>query len=71
MYSNAYYNDITTQIQDYLVEREIPVPRWRGQEQDQELAFRGWILRAMQSLHIQVDERERDHCAQRLCLDRA
>ena len=64
MYSNAYYNDITTQIQDYLVEREIPVPRWRGQEQDQELAFRGWILRAMQSLHIQVDERERQSVTQ-------
>jgi len=64
MYSNEYYNDITTRIQDYLVDREIPVPRWRGQEQDQELAFRGWILRAMQSLHIQVDERERQGVTQ-------
>ena len=64
MYSNSYYNDITTQIQDYLVEREIPVPRWRGQRQDEELAFRSWILRAMQSLRIQVDERERQSVTQ-------
>lgn len=64
MYSNEYYNRITTRIQDYLVEHEVPVPRWRdtsagdGSSSD-ELAFRAWILRAMQELHIQVDERDR------------
>ena len=66
MYSNEYYNDITTRIQNYLVEREVPVPRWRGRQQDEELAFRAWILRAMQSLHIQVDERERQSVTQEI-----
>ncbi len=30
MYSNEFYNRVTTRIQDYLVDHEVPVPRWRG-----------------------------------------
>lgn len=64
MYSNSYYNEITTRIQNYMVQREVAVPRWRGAHQDEELTFRAWILRAMQDLHIQVDERERQTITQ-------
>ena len=59
MYSNEYLNEITTRSQSYLVEHEVPVPRWRGAHPDEELAFRAWILRAMQELRISIDERDR------------
>ena len=59
MYDNAFYNQITTRVQDYLVRREVPVPRWRGAHPDEELAFHAWILRAMRELRISVDERDR------------
>ena len=64
MYSNEYYNDITTRIQNYLVTREVPVPRWRGADPNEILAFRAWILRAMQDQRISVDERERQSVTQ-------
>ncbi|MCD6518486.1 MAG: CpaF family protein [Anaerolineae bacterium] len=64
MYSNEFYNQITTRIQDFLVEHEVPVPRWRGATQEEELAFRSWILRAMRELHINIDERERQEVTQ-------
>ena len=59
MYSNEYLNEITTRSQNYLVEHEVAVPRWRGAHPDEELAFRAWILRAMQDLRIAIDERDR------------
>ncbi|MBN1399966.1 MAG: CpaF family protein [Anaerolineae bacterium] len=59
MYDNTFYNQITTRIQDYLVTREVPVPRWRGAHPDEELAFHAWILRAMRELRIGIDERDR------------
>jgi pilus assembly protein CpaF len=64
MYSNEYYNDITTKIQSYLVDHEIAVPRWRRSADSDDLAFRGRILQAMQSLRLQVDERERQAVTQ-------
>ena len=64
MYSNEYYNRITTGIQDYLVEHEVPVPRWRDPRKEEELAFRAWILRAMQDLHLNVDEKDRQAVAE-------
>ena len=59
MYSNEFYNQNATRIQNYLVKNEVSVPRWRGAHADEELAFRAWILRAMQDLRISVDERDR------------
>ncbi|MFH1084463.1 MAG: ATPase, T2SS/T4P/T4SS family [Chloroflexota bacterium] len=59
MYDNAYYNQVTTQIQNFLVKNEVPVPRWRGAHPDEELAFNAWILRAMREIRLNVDERER------------
>lgn len=38
------------------MEKEIPVPRWRGYREDEYLAFTAWILRAFQELRVQVDE---------------
>ncbi|MBC7236412.1 MAG: CpaF family protein [Chloroflexi bacterium] len=58
-YSNEFFNQQATRIQDYLVEHEVSVPRWRGAHEDEEMAFRAWILRAMQDLRITVDERDR------------
>lgn len=64
MYSNEFYNRLTTSIQDYLVAHEVPVPRWRGARKEEELAFRAWILRAMQELRLNVDERDRQAVAE-------
>jgi pilus assembly protein CpaF len=58
-YSNQFYNQITTQIQDFLVRNEVPVPRWRGSHEDERLSFHAWILRSMRELRLNVDERER------------
>jgi len=58
MYSNEFYNRITTSIQDYLVVHEVPVPRWRGTDPNERLQFTAWILRAIKELHFIIDERE-------------
>jgi len=59
MYSNEYYNRITTRLQDYLVEQEVSVPRWRDVHNGEQLALRSWILRGIHELHLGVDERDR------------
>ena len=59
MYSNEYYNRITTRLQDYLVEQEVSVPRWREVRNGEQLALRSWILRGIHELHLGVDERDR------------
>ena len=42
------YNELVRQVQDYCVQREVPVPRWRRQvNQEEELAFHANVLRAM------------------------
>jgi len=66
MYSNEFYNQNATRIQDYLVQNEVSVPRWRGAHPDEALAFRAWILRAMQALRIGVDERDRQQVTQEI-----
>ena len=50
-------NEICEQVQDYLVEKEIPVPRWRDAKEEEHFAFRANVLRAMRDLRITVDER--------------
>ena len=57
------YNELTYRVQDFLVEKEVPVPRWRGYHEDEYLAFIAWILRAFQELRIQLDERDRQGAA--------
>ncbi len=59
MYSNEYYNRITTRLQDYLVQQEVSVPRWRETRNGEHLALRAWILRGIHELHLNVDERDR------------
>ena len=57
------YNDLTQKVQDYLVGKEVPVPRWRGHQADEYLAFTAWVLRAFQELRVQVDEKDRQEVA--------
>jgi pilus assembly protein CpaF len=57
------YNELTSRVQDFLVEREISVPRWRGYQENEYLAFIAWILRAFQELRIQLDEKDRQDAA--------
>lgn len=52
------FDRISTQVQDYLVEREVPVPRWRGAQETDQFAFRANVLRAIKDLAIPVDERD-------------
>lgn len=60
------YNDIVKKVQDYCVRREIPVPRWRRQNQvnpEEELAFHANVLRAMKELRLDVAEEDRQAVA--------
>ena len=59
-YSNEYYNQITTRIQNYLVDHEVSVPRWRQDGDvttDEQMAFQAWILRAINELRLSIDAR--------------
>lgn len=64
MYTNEWYNHVTTQVQDYLVKKEVPVPRWRDVPRltpplpPEVLAFYAWVIRALSELRVNVDERE-------------
>jgi pilus assembly protein CpaF len=58
------YNEMVKKVQDYCVQREIPVPRWRRQvNQEEELAFHANVLRAMKDLGFQVAEEDRQAVA--------
>lgn len=58
------YDHISTQVQDYCVQREIPVPRWRGAQEAERFAFRANVLRAIKDLGISLDERDLQSVAQ-------
>ncbi|MBM4429677.1 MAG: CpaF family protein [Chloroflexi bacterium] len=51
------YDEIAAKVQDYCVEKEIPVPRWRGAQEQDLFAFRANVLRAIKDLGVLVDER--------------
>jgi len=57
------YNEIATKVQDYLVEREVPVPRWKDYQEEEYLAFTAWILRALKELNLKIDEKDRQDVA--------
>ena len=52
------YDSISTRVQDYCVEKEVPVPRWRDAQAGEQFAFRANVLRALKELGIPVDERD-------------
>jgi pilus assembly protein CpaF len=52
------YDSICTRVQDYCVEKEAPVPRWRDAHAGEQFAFRANVLRAIKELGIPVDERD-------------
>ena len=51
-------NRICEQVQDHMVEKEVPVPRWRDAKEEERFAFRANVLRAIRELGIPVDERD-------------
>ena len=57
------YNEVATSVQDYLVEKEVSVPRWKDYQEDEYLAFTAWILRGLKELRLKVDERDRQDVA--------
>ena len=58
------YNELVKRVQDYCVQREIPVPRWRRTtNQEEELAFHANVLRAIKELGFQVAEEDRQAVA--------
>ena len=52
------YDSICTRVQDYCVEEEVPVPRWRDAHAGEQFAFRANVLRAIKELGIPVGERD-------------
>ena len=49
-------NRYTNRVQEYCVEHEISIPRWRGAREEELLAFHAHVLRAMRELGLEVDE---------------
>jgi len=57
------YKLMIPKIQDYCIEGEIPVPRWRGAAQEELAAFHANVLRAMRTLGFDVAEEDRQDVA--------
>ena len=58
------YNELVTSVQDYCVQREIPVPRWRREANpEEELAFHANVLRSMKELGFDIAEEDRQAVA--------
>jgi pilus assembly protein CpaF len=58
------YNELVKQVQDYCVQREIPVPRWRRElHPEEELAFHANVLRALKELGFDIAEEDRQAVA--------
>lgn len=58
------YNELVKSVQDYCVKREIPVPRWKREvNQEEELAFHANVLRAMKDLGFDIAEEDRQAVA--------
>ncbi len=58
------YNELVKSVQDYCVKREIPVPRWRRQQNpEEELAFQANVLRALKELGFDIAEEDRQAVA--------
>jgi pilus assembly protein CpaF len=58
------YNELVTQVQNYCVKREIPVPRWKRQaNQEEQLAFHANVLRAIKELGFDIAEEDRQAVA--------
>lgn len=57
------YNKLVAQIQEYCVEREVPVPRWRGAHDEEINAFHANVLRAMRQLGFRIVEEDRQRVA--------
>jgi len=58
------YNRIVAAVQDYCVEREISIPRWRDAHEEERIAFHANVLRAIRRLGFEVAEEDRQDVAQ-------
>jgi pilus assembly protein CpaF len=52
-------NRYANRVQEYCVEHEISIPRWRGAHEEELLAFHAHVLRAMRELGLEADENVR------------
>jgi len=62
-------NHYATLVQDWCVDREVPVPSWRssdGQEDEHDFAFRANVLRAIRVLQFPVPEPDLQEIAREL-----
>jgi len=58
------FASMVPQIQEYCVEHEIAVPRWRVAVEEELIAFQANVLRAIRSLDFTVSEEHRQELAQ-------
>jgi len=59
------YNQLVTSVQDYCIQKEIRVPRWRRDlTEDEQLAFHANVLRALRDLGFKIAEEDRQGVAQ-------
>jgi len=57
------YNKMVPLVQEYCVEREIAVPRWRDAHEEELIAFHANVLRAIRRLGFEVAEEDRQEVA--------
>jgi pilus assembly protein CpaF len=62
-YDRYDYNKMVAQVQDYCVQREVPVPRWRDAHDEEVNAFHANVLRAIRRLGFQIAEEDRQRVA--------
>jgi Flp pilus assembly CpaF family ATPase len=63
------FQEIVPKVQNYCVEREVSVPRWRKDvTQEALVAFNANMLRAMRALDVKVAEEDRQELAEELAI---
>ncbi|MGD8997874.1 MAG: ATPase, T2SS/T4P/T4SS family [Anaerolineae bacterium] len=58
------FTKIVPHVQEYCVEHEIAVPRWRDAQEEELIAFHANVLRAIRALRLEVAEEDRQGIAQ-------
>ncbi len=58
------FRELVPRVQDYCVEHEIAVPRWRNAPEEALIAFHANVLRAIRKLGFDVAEEDRQEMAQ-------
>jgi pilus assembly protein CpaF len=60
------FTDIVPRVQEYCVEQEVAVPRWRDAQEEEIIAFQANVLRAIRELRLEVADLDRQAVAEKV-----